>query len=96
MESSPQVRDNQALENGAPLSAYRFSGTPRRTMARRRRSWHARAFSWAKNAPSMRSREWSSTMRNNLARTDETVFGQGTCGPISTSVIHRSFGRDAS
>ena len=65
-------------------------------MARRRSSWQARAFSWAKKRPSTRSREWSSTMRNSLARTEASIFGNGTHGPTSTSVIHLSFGRSAS
>ena len=64
--------------------------------ARRSRSWQARAFSWAKNRPSTSSREWSSTIRNSRARTEPSRLGQGTQGPISTSLIHRSFGRAAS
>ena len=65
-------------------------------MARRSRSWQARAFSCAKNRPSTRSLEWSSTIRNSRARTEPSRRGQGTRGPMSTSVIHRSFGRAAS
>ena len=90
------VLDSQALENGAPLSAYKTAGSPRRVMPRRNRSWQARAFSWAKNRPSTKSREWSSTIKNSFARTEASDFGQGTCGPTNTSVIQRSLGRDAS
>ena len=35
-------------------------------------------------------------MRNSRARTDPSLLGNGTHGPTSTSVIHRSFGRAAS
>jgi hypothetical protein len=65
-------------------------------MARRSSSWQARAFSWAKNRPSTSSRLWSSTIKNNRARTDPSRRGQGTQGPTSTSEIHRSFGAPAS
>src|ERR1039458_3959102 len=62
-------------------------------MALRNSSWHARALSCAKNRPSTKRREWSSTIRNSLARTEASILGNGTHGPTSTSVIHLSLGR---
>src|SRR5215472_3107912 len=97
------VRVHQSARTWNPLPVKRVyvpkantSGRPRRVIARRSRSWQARAFSWAKNRPSISSREWSSTMRNSRARTEPCWRGQGTHGPISTSEIHRWFGRAAS
>ena len=87
---------SHALEKGVPLSQYRVPGTPRRVIAWRSVSWHALAFSCAKKRPWTNKREWSSTIKKSLARTDAEVFGCGTHGPTKTSVIHLSFGRSAS
>ena len=45
MPSTAHVRASHAFANGAPLSAYRMSGTPLLVMARRSSSWQMRAFS---------------------------------------------------